>query len=65
MVDKFKQKTDDYLKMNKLQNLFDLVSKEDLVHDFAPTDLFLAGIIAGSLQQCDTSKVKQVSEKTL
>jgi hypothetical protein len=34
-----------------------LVSKEDLVHDFAPTDLFLAGIIAGSLWQSDTSKV--------
>ena len=38
-------------KMNKLHNLFDLISKTRIQNDLAPEDLFLAGLVLGGLAQ--------------
>jgi len=43
--------------MNRLQVLFDMVSKSQIAHDYAPTDLFLAGLIVGGLGKTEANSV--------
>ena len=48
--------------MNKLHNLFDMVTKAKIMNDLQPEDLFLAGLIYGNLAHTEAKLDKILAE---